>query len=225
VENTKGNKNIIDKIHVSRMKPRYSRNELFKILELRDSNEIEINRKSEIQINKETPINKKNQSQESDQETETNYSLIGNKSSEETEIYSWSDPDVADSEKNKIIPTPPLIPNEGVRRSSRTRKPTKFFRSMTLSFLFSIILQVSLCYLQKSNPILWYKSDKPVITGVNRVVINVKFNSPCLVFKEPPLNVWRAEELYEWCDQQFKDDFLNPLMNFCETPKKVVHPN
>jgi hypothetical protein len=45
-----------------------------------------------------------------------------------------------------------------------------------------------------------------------------------LVFKEPPLNVWRAEELYEWCDQQFKDDFLNPLMNFCETPEKSSPP-
>jgi hypothetical protein len=27
---------------------------------------------------------------------------------------------------------------------------------MILSLLFSIILQVSLCSLQKSNPILWY---------------------------------------------------------------------
>jgi hypothetical protein len=62
---------------------------------------------------------------------------------------------------------------------------------------FCVIFQVSLNSFQRSNLILWYKSSKPVITGVNRALINVKFNSPCVIFKEPPLNVWRGDELFD----------------------------
>jgi hypothetical protein len=228
VQNTKGKKLIIDKVHVSRMKPCYSREKLFKILEVKKNDDnsdetiIQENHSevsdNDLALNNESPPNQVKQEQE-----------VESIDSDETEIYSdWIDPEIreimdkTDDERSRQnylsrLQTPP-------RRSQRIKKPTNFYHAMSLFMVFCVIFQVSLSSFQKSNPILWYKSSKPVITGVNRVLINVKFNSPCVIFKEPPLSVWRGDELFDWCDQQFQSDFIEPLMNFCEIPERIVNP-
>jgi hypothetical protein len=94
VQNTKGKKLIIDKVHVSRMKPCYSREKLFKILEVKkngdnsDETIIQENHSevsdNDLALNNESPPNQVTQEQE-----------VDSIDSDKTEIYSdWIDPEI-----------------------------------------------------------------------------------------------------------------------------------
>jgi hypothetical protein len=72
--------------------------------------------------------------------------------------------------------------------------------------------------LQKLNPLVWRRSQKPVITGINRVLINAKYDSPCVAFLETTFVPYRNKDLKDWCDRQFKTDFIEPLRKFCKSP-------
>ncbi len=77
---------------------------------------------------------------------------------------------------------------------------------------------VSDCALDKMNPIIWRKSNTPVVTGVNRVIINAKYDSPCIVFKDPFFEPFKPNELLRWCELEFHNDFIEPLRKFCTVP-------
>jgi hypothetical protein len=69
----------------------------------------------------------------------------------------------------------------------------------------------------KVSPVLWRKSDKPVISGINNVLVSVKYDSPCEIFNESFFNGTSQNELYKWCSNAYIDDFLKPVRGFCNS--------
>ena len=121
-----------------------------------------------------------------------------------------------DTERQNATPIP------AVRRSVRQkRKPEYYVAFISLVLLYFLLPTVSGAF-QKSNPILWYRSPKLVVTGANRVLINIRYNSPCEIFKQEPLKNWESEQLYSLCDTHFRSDFIAPLRDFCKTPEEIT---
>jgi hypothetical protein len=108
-------------------------------------------------------------------------------------------------ENSPIPPTP--------RRSERIMRPVyrlNYLAKSVLSKLFIIMLSIPVdASLTKIPPILWRKSDKPVISGINNVIVSVKFNSPCEVFTGPIFNGTAQSELHRWCKDTILRTFLS----------------
>jgi hypothetical protein len=67
------------------------------------------------------------------------------------------------------------------------------------------------------SPVLWRKSNKPVISGINNVLVSVKYESPCEIFKDSFFNGTSQNELYKWCLDAYMDDFIKPIRGFCNS--------
>ena len=93
-----------------------------------------------------------------------------------------------------------------------------------------LLCRICLGSFQKSNPVLWYKTHKPVVSGTNRVLVNIKYQSPCNIFLEEPFKALQGQEQYEFCNVHFQENFIDPLLLFCrrpedQTPKDVLLKN
>ena len=58
---------------------------------------------------------------------------------------------------------------------------------------------------------MWRKSNQPVVTGINRVLINAKYSSPCDIFLDQSFVPLRNEDLKASCDKEFSISFIEPL--------------
>ena len=112
-------------------------------------------------------------------------------------------------------------PTPATRRSVRTKRKPDYYVALLVLLLIYILLPTAGAAFQKSNPILWYRSPKLVVTGANRVLINIRYNSPCEIFKQEPLKNWQSEQLFTLCDTHFKNDFISPIRDFCNTPEEI----
>ena len=91
-----------------------------------------------------------------------------------------------------------------------------FAKGLINILILIIILACSDATFTKVSPVLWRKSDRPVISGINKVVLNIKYSSPCDIFKDEMLPDLNKDELELWCNEAYKDDFLKPLKRFCQ---------
>ena len=133
-----------------------------------------------------------------------------------------SSEDAIEQEPAETGPIEGVAPSATPRRSTRIRNRPDFYVALVFVILLvPIFLQSVTGAFQKSNPILWYRSPKLVVTGSNRVLINIKYNSPCQIFKEEPLKNWESDTLYSLCDTHFQNDFISPTRDFCQTPEEV----
>ena len=256
---------IIDKVHISRMKPYCNREKLINRIENEEISvsESDSSSTSYIEIDSENEItdNYINQSTDSD----------------ETVIYEYEEPLSEPDEGNLVhvdarnvepvirpvdevpfpqnLETPVVVPTgtpiastpptlvktspQGtpaseyltpeptpvpLRRSQRPRKPRKLFDLLTFALILCLT-QSSDCSLNKVNPIVWRKSDSNVITGINRVFLTAKYDSPCLVFDDDNFQTYKPKELKSWCEQAFNENFIDPLLKFCPSTTSKFDDN
>ena len=192
-----------DTVHCSRIKPYFEREELISRLENQAKIEIECLSSSEDSDQESIRVNPKSESSE-------------------TEIYEYIEPpkQTPPEISPETIKTPPL------RRSTRVRRPPKIFNLLTIT-LIGLLLICNPCSasLQKLNPIVWRKSNKPVVTGVNRVLVLAGYQSPCDIFLDKTFIPYNNEQLKEFCDKRFQEDYINPLKRFCKTPDLLKEAN
>jgi hypothetical protein len=116
-------------------------------------------------------------------------------------------------ENSPILSTP--------RRSRRIRRPIdrlNYLAKTILSMLFIMVLLNPVdASLTKMSPILWRKSNKPVISGINNVIVSVKYDSPCEVFTDSIFNGTAQNELLTWCKDTYLENFLKPIRGFCNS--------
>lgn len=219
----KGRKQVYDKVHVSRLKPYRFREDLIKVLE----------DKSYAHWQEENDA--------SDEVRAYDIPLDQRDSDEETVVYDFSDIETPENISNgEIIPREKPIEEEHPeaevirdstpvmdtqtenrslpRRSPRTRKPRKLFNLFICSLLGLSMLMSADCGLQQLSPIVWHKTDIPVVNGINRVLISIAYKSPCNLFANPSLHTYNLIGARNLCEKQFQDDFITPMKNFCKEP-------
>ena len=203
IEGTKdGKRYIIDNVHISRIKPFKDREELIE----------EIENRAEVLTPKEELI--------SESETEL---YDDNESDSDTEIYEWEE-NYENENMTERVQTPIPSPRRSTR-STRGRPPKKL-TYLTIALLSLLLVSTpSTASLQKLNPIVWRKSDKPVISGVNRILIIAGYQSPCDIFLDKSFIPFNNEQLKEFCDKRFNEDYIHPLKKFCKTPDLMSQTN
>jgi hypothetical protein len=169
IEGSINNKKIIlDCVHVSRIKPYHDREDLISKLEAQtledySDNDYDTNSDdSELVPIYKGRLDKSSSSTEIyDYITELPQALTDNTENSDTEVYAQ--------------PESPIK----LRRSQRIRKPRKIFSLLTFTLMLILCMFDPITgSLQKLNPLVWRKSQKPVITGVNRILINAKYDPP-----------------------------------------------
>ena len=188
-----GGKTITDTVHISRLKPYNSRKNL----------ENRINHMISLTRDKPEPIRIN-----LDDEDEN---------VEQLESSSTSVDPTQTKDSNPLSET--IHNNQGIRRTNRMRKQTKFFNMLAYLMLSVVMLTNYMeASLQKYNPIVWRNSKKPVISGINRVLILVKYESPCDIFLDKSFIPINNKQVKEFCDRRFREDYLDRLKPFCRTP-------
>jgi hypothetical protein len=209
-----GKKLVVDCVHVSRLKKYYDREDLIARLE-------------SLAIDSEDSQTSIAEYSGSDDEgahkSDTDQTIIYTDDSS-TEMYDYEaecqqplspviDPTHAEAVESPAEPT-----SQMPRRSQRLRQPRKMYPLLTFFILCLCLLSTVMCSFQKLNPIIWRKSSQPVVTGINRVLINAKYSSPCDIFLDQSFVPLRNEDLKAWCDKEFSISFIEPLRKFCKNP-------
>jgi hypothetical protein len=192
-------------VHVSRTKHFYDRKELFYPPE-HEEERIDYSIEEDIDIERSEPV----ELSEGHLDSPTTF---GPKDTEQEEQEN-SDETVIDDQWNDFVLDSEYVPTQAPsrenspiaptpRRSERIRRPVNRLNLLAksiLSIVFLMILLTSVdASLTKMSPILWRKSNKPVISGINNVIVSVKFDSPCEVFTDPIFNGTAQNELLLWC--------------------------
>jgi hypothetical protein len=73
---------------------------------------------------------------------------------------------------------------------------------------------------QKLNPVLWRKTERPITTGLNRIVLTAKYESPCIIFRDSEDQNLVSANYFAWCEKLLKTNFIEPIENFCDSPSK-----
>ena len=115
-------------------------------------------------------------------------------------------------------PDTPQLPLQTLRRSPRIRTPRKIFNLLTYSMLLCICIAPVELSLQNMSPIVWRRTDTPIVTGMNRVLITINYKSPCNIFSNSYFRSYNTDEANALCESQFRTNFLNPMKNFCKIP-------
>ena len=77
-----------------------------------------------------------------------------------------------------------------LRRSQRTHNKPDWYKNshmLVMLVLFYLFASVS-CTFNKVSPVIWRKSEQPLIKGINRVIANIQFESPCRVSDDEYFN-------------------------------------
>ncbi len=215
-------------VHVSRMKPFHDRKEIFNSS---DDNSDTITYDIEgieclvDDYNENTEIAIQNFDNEVKSPT-----ILGTSESEDKELSSDNDTIIDDQWNDFVldpeyattpVPTRVNSPEFTPRRSNRIRRPIDrlgFVAKSTLSLILLLFLSTFAdSSLTKMSPVLWRKSNKPVISGINNVLVTVKYDSPCEIFKESFFNGTSQNELHKWCTNAYIDDFIKPVRGFCNS--------
>jgi hypothetical protein len=227
VESTKGKYETLT-VHVSRMKPFHDRKEIFNqsydisetiTYDVEDLENLEEN------YNEQTEIAMQNFENEIKSST-----ILGTTDSEEKENSSDDDTIIDDQwtdfvlDSDYVSPQTPSRENPPEfipRRSNRIQRPVErlgLVAKSTLSLFFLLFLSIFVDgSFTKMSPVLWRKSNKPVISGINNVLVTVKFDSPCEIFKESFFEGTSQNELHKWCSNAYIDDFIKPVRGFCNS--------
>jgi transposase InsO family protein len=211
-------------VHVSRMKHFYDRKELFNPSEyevecsdddIEEGDAIEETRPEENIFERDSysptalsPTDTESEEQEGSDET-----IIDDQWNDFVLDSEYVPTPISSRENSSILPTP--------RRSGRVRRPVNRLNLMAKSILSMLFVMVLSTYVDASltrmSPILWRKSSKPVISGINNVIVSVKFDSPCEVFTDPIFNGTAQNELLIWCKDTYLENFLKPIRGFCNS--------
>lgn len=121
------------------------------------------------------------------------------------------------------------------RRSTRmTSRPAKYTQALFFSLTVLCLASHSCASFSKVAPLVWRVTDRPVISGVTRVYTKVAYESPCVIFDQTSAatklrfgvsqpNNYLLTELKEWCDKEFQETFLTPLLSFCPSTETADH--
>jgi hypothetical protein len=111
--------------------------------------------------------------------------------------------------------------NPAPRRSQRIKAKAKGRNFLLPLMLLSMITACTASF-TKTAPLVWRITEKPVISGVTEVNVNVKFESPCFVFNDTLTSNFGnyTASLRSWCERIFDDSFLTRLSAFCNQPAK-----
>jgi hypothetical protein len=211
-----GKKLVIDCVHVSRLKPYYDRERLIsKFEKLADEYPTSVSSGSESEgqiIPSESPTDSEGTVINTDQSATEEYDYMDEVHPHSRVVDPPQNETVGEATATSIMP--PLL-----RRSQRIRQPRKMLDLLSYYLIMCVCLfgTVSSSF-HKINPIVWRKSDKPVITGINRILINARLSSPCDVFLDQSFIPYKNEELKNWCDNEFRISFIEPLRKFCKNP-------
>ena len=213
-----GQKILIDKVDVSRLKPYHEREDLISEIEMRESQSLPYINGNPIAIS------------ESFDSEDSLLPMIGtqdDQDSQETEIYDYTEqlPEKSiainlDSEtESESTPANVQVTNPvpQLRRSQRTRNKPNWYRSsniLVMLILFYFFASVG-CTFNKVSPVIWRKSEQPLITGINRVIANIQFESPCRVFDDGYYNWSNVTLLKDWCIELFERQAIDRLKEFC----------
>lgn len=106
------------------------------------------------------------------------------------------------------------------RRSERIPKPRKLFPLLFYLIILMIgsFINETTASLNIISPILWRKSNTPVIVGSNRVVLSINYKSPCIVFASDYFKNYNVLDARNVCERQFEADFIQPMKAFCRQP-------
>jgi hypothetical protein len=116
--------------------------------------------------------------------------------------------DVSEAEQNYNV-------EHGLRRSVRQRKPVNRLNLFAMTCVCLISLTGYVECLALTDPIIWVKLKNPVVRGVETITTVIDYESPCKIFSELMINEKSSNELRDWCESEFKSNFIEPLSQFC----------
>ena len=84
-----------------------------------------------------------------------------------------------------------------------------------ITCILLIVLINNVNALASTDPIIWHKLKNSIVKGVETVSVVVNYKSPCDLFNELMINDKSTNELKIWCENEFQNDFIKPLEDFC----------
>ena len=114
--------------------------------------------------------------------------------------------------------------NTPLRRSKRLKAKTagKTFPYLFLMAVITIAVPKCDPSFTKVAPIVWRYTDRPVISGVTEVSVEIEFESPCFIFNQTLTSRFGSytDSLRQWCDNLFLTSFEKRMEPFCNYPGK-----
>ncbi|KAI1303655.1 Transposon Ty3-G Gag-Pol polyprotein [Halotydeus destructor] len=102
------------------------------------------------------------------------------------------------------------------RKSTRIKTATKMFQ---LPFLIIGMLSLTAsANFNRASPVVWRSTQEKLITGNEAVFAIVKLEDTCEIFRELPASMYTMEskeQYLKWCNRAFKEDVLDKLNGFC----------
>jgi len=206
-------------VHVSRLKPFYDRLDMFKYFEQNSKPFIS---KSDISRFKSKIIETSSESSESyssgdsSSESDSSYRNNSNIKMDANNVNDLDDSstEISGISSDEFESDPNYNYKDGIRRSVRVRKPPNRL-NLYLSTILCLISCTSVNSLATMEPLIWNKLNNPIIEGLETITTVVNYQSPCHLFNELMIGESATKELREYCESQFKTDFINPLNEFC----------
>ena len=109
---------------------------------------------------------------------------------------------------DRALSAPNYNVDRGLRRSARIRKPVQITNMYIASLLCVMCLMPSVYSLANMDPIIWQRMKNPVVEGIETVTTVINYHSPCNLFDEILIDKRATNDLKDWCESQFKSDFL-----------------
>ena len=104
------------------------------------------------------------------------------------------------------------------RRSTRIRRPIDKWNYTMMIVCIICFITNQVFGLSERDPIIWRRTDRKVVEGSIGVSLIIDFQSPCSVFKrfDHLIDEDIMNELSEWCNDLFENDFMKPLRKQCK---------
>ena len=105
-----------------------------------------------------------------------------------------------------------------LRRSTRTRRPIDRWNYTMMITCIICLFTNQVFGLSERDPIIWRKTSRKVVEGSTEVSLIINFETPCNIFKRFNLLIDNnvMNELLEWCNDSFENDFMEPLSKLCK---------